>query len=441
MSVIASERASERARQSGIETGGGAVDRANEREKSGAGGSFDEVLLRADGAATALPIGLDGRVDIAAVISAERPIDQQREAIDNKQKRIGERPAETESATSDAARPNARITARSDASASGVAARSGMPASTDNAADTLPGATEATGVGPKRDASRAAPVVEDVRAQSEPVVSRRDVGSPLVGNLALGNGGADRGQTQASVGGAAGLRSVAASGSVQGGGSSGGAGGGLLGDRGPQMLSRLVGVGRGTGSGGRGDSPFRMEQESPVSAQVSRGLAQVLKGKGGEVTLRLRPEHLGEIRANVRIEHGAVAVRVLAATDEARALLEREATSLRAALESRGFEVEHIKVEGPARSADPSHETKGPEEQREDRAAGQEDGKSPADGDRPRGENLAHGRAGWLERVASDALGEPSPEATVGPDARCAYGVSGVAVTEWDGVLRLDAVA
>ena len=122
-------------------------------------------------------------------------------------------------------------------------------------------------------------------------------------------------------------------------------------------------------------------------------------------------------------------------------MLEREATSLRAALESRGFEVEHIKVDGPARSADPGHQTRASEGQREHRATRPEGDERPTDGDRHRGEGSAHGRAGWLERVEGDALSEPSPEATVGPDARCAYGVLGSAVTEWDGVLRLDAVA
>lgn len=195
-------------------------------------------------------------------------------------------------------------------------------------------------------------------------------------------------------------------------------------------------------AGGDPRSPFKLEQESALAAQVTRGLAQVLKGGGGEITLRLRPEHLGEVRAQVRIENGVVGVRIEAASEEARSLLERDTVTLRRALEARGLEVEHVRVEGPARSAERTGEASSETaREREDRAPENSGEDRPADRDRQSHEDGAQGRAHM--RMAGGVV----REAPIVPDARCASGVeerivgSGVSWTGSDGVLRLDATA
>lgn len=107
------------------------------------------------------------------------------------------------------------------------------------------------------------------------------------------------------------------------------------------------------------ESPFVIESE-PVKAQIGRGLAQLLTGRGGSVTMRLNPGLLGEVRAQVEILDRVATIRLETTTPEARALLERDVASLRASLESRGLEVASIRIEGPAA------ETQGPDEAHDD---------------------------------------------------------------------------
>jgi flagellar hook-length control protein FliK len=208
-------------------------------------------------------------------------------------------------------------------------------------------------------------------------------------------------------------------------------------------MTRLVGLGvrqRGSHAGGNAPSPFKLEQESALSAQVSRGLAQVLKGGGGEITLRLRPEQLGEVRAQVRMEHGVVSVRIEAASEEARSLLERDSSSLRSALEARGLTVEHVRVEGPARSAERLDQASSEmTREREDRTSENRGEDRPAEGDRRNHDQAAQGRA------PGSLASEMMRGASVAPDVRCAYGAAGwSAGASWvgaDGVIRLDATA
>ncbi len=443
LSLTVSELTPERVGQSGIETGGGAVEKTRERAREGAKGSFESVLTRLEGTASAIPTTLDGRVDVAAVIAEGRPVDQQREVIDNKQLKIGEGQQAETNETVDRLHGDAPSSPRT-RSKSG-SNEFGAPAVLTPVADggsTQPGSGE-TGEAALRATrhekvvSHAGPSAKDAGVAS---VAGADAARSGTGN-AVGLAVSPKEPGRADMGGTAPARAVGSSGTIQAGASAGGtAGGGVSADGGRESLARLVGSSRGAAGGRAGESPFRMEQESPLAAQVSRGLAQVLKGKGGDVALRLRPEHLGEVRAHVRIEHGVVGVRVVASSDEARSLLERDVASLRAALESRGFEVESIKVEGPVRSTEPGHPARESDAQREDRAMRDEGGDRPADGNRSGEHEGAPGRSRWMER-ATGALGGRSPEAPVGSDLRGAYGVAGATRIGWDGVLRLDAVA
>lgn len=92
----------------------------------------------------------------------------------------------------------------------------------------------------------------------------------------------------------------------------------------------------------RGDRALRFERV--FEAQVGRGLAQALRSGNGEVTLRLRPENLGQLSVRVQVENKQVVATFEARSAEAQRLLEGSRDSLRSQLETRGLSVERIDV-------------------------------------------------------------------------------------------------
>lgn len=456
MALTASERTTEIVRPAGIETGGGAVDGTRGRARDGAKVSFEDVLARVDGPLLAI----DRRVDVAAVIAAGRPIDQQREAIDQKQKMVersrrkadpehgvsalSHHGAEALSTQSEAAsgKPRAAPSSAHDASGPLGHDRSGEHESGRTEGASVRGSLSFPSLASTKDAHAGATASAGGQADEHGGGRSSTVSSEAAGAVAVGVRTTPS-RVDASTADA-GVRGVEAVAGTSGGGQSGAAGGGLSDGSGRDAMSRLMGVGQRQGgamAGGDARSPFKLEQESALAAQVSRGLAQVLKGGGGEITLRLRPEHLGEVRAQVRIENGVVAVRIEAASEQARSLLERDTATLRSALEARGLEVEHVRVEGPARSAERTGEASSETARdREDRDLGDSGEDRQADGDRQSHEDGAQGRA------QRDVVGDVMHEASIAQDAGCAYGVegriaSGVSWTGTDGVWRLDATA
>ncbi|TVS07824.1 MAG: hypothetical protein EA423_03120 [Phycisphaerales bacterium] len=89
--------------------------------------------------------------------------------------------------------------------------------------------------------------------------------------------------------------------------------------------------------------PQRPDAEKFIQ-QAQRGLAQALQRKDGEVTMRLHPEALGKLTVQVRVEASTVQARVEATTEAAREMLMSHTPALRAALESRGLEVQRIEI-------------------------------------------------------------------------------------------------
>ncbi len=83
--------------------------------------------------------------------------------------------------------------------------------------------------------------------------------------------------------------------------------------------------------------------EAPV-AQAMRGLAALLRNKGGRMTMRLAPEALGELRVSMRLEKDRVWAKIEASSDSARDLLKDQGGSLRSALEARGLRVERLEI-------------------------------------------------------------------------------------------------
>ncbi len=138
----------------------------------------------------------------------------------------------------------------------------------------------------------------------------------------------------------------------------------------PSGSAGVQGVGASTrgGAGGQGDSNARGEvtarapsrgaarakpADAPaakgtvredVPAQAMRGLAALLRRKGGIVTMRLTPEALGDLKVSMRVENNRVWARIQASTASARDLLKDQRESLRSALEARGLKVERLEI-------------------------------------------------------------------------------------------------
>lgn|GEM_PF-2863534 len=85
-------------------------------------------------------------------------------------------------------------------------------------------------------------------------------------------------------------------------------------------------------------------QGKPVEAQAVRGLAAVLRQKGGNVTMRLAPETLGDLKVTMKLDGAQVWASIEATTESARQLLEGQRDSLREALEAHGLKVERLEV-------------------------------------------------------------------------------------------------
>ncbi len=198
---------------------------------------------------------------------------------------------------------------------------------------------------------------------------------------------------------------------------------------------------------GRPSSPatparsFHLEQQK-VLAQVGRGLAAALKREGGVVTLRLRPESLGELKIRVELNHGRVRAVFRADNDSARQLLETSLDALKSSLEAKGLRVDRLFVEPPNDLGHKQHSGSPSEPNDREQTPGG-DREAADDGDRPEhSPGMAHDDAG--SDPPADA--EASVDQTAVSDARIAKDstpVSGLDPGE-DEILvrvRLDAVA
>lgn len=81
-----------------------------------------------------------------------------------------------------------------------------------------------------------------------------------------------------------------------------------------------------------------------VAMQASRGLAHAMRSRDGTVRFRLNPANLGSLRVAVRVDQAGVIARFEASTEAARAALDASQAHLRAALHSRGLEVQRLEI-------------------------------------------------------------------------------------------------
>ncbi len=85
----------------------------------------------------------------------------------------------------------------------------------------------------------------------------------------------------------------------------------------------------------------RVELLQQIHDAVSR---MRLSRRGGEVSLRLKPEHLGEMRVAVSVSDGIVRARIVTESPAVRAALETDVAALRRSLSDSGLVVDSIQV-------------------------------------------------------------------------------------------------
>ncbi len=109
----------------------------------------------------------------------------------------------------------------------------------------------------------------------------------------------------------------------------------------------------------RAAAPARAQlQQQHVADAAARGLGLAIKKGGGEVTMRLRPEGLGQLRIDLKIQDAKVEATLKPQTDSARDLLTDSLPHLKSALEAQGLTVERITIEpvgAPAAAQDAQH--------------------------------------------------------------------------------------
>lgn len=80
------------------------------------------------------------------------------------------------------------------------------------------------------------------------------------------------------------------------------------------------------------------------AAQIVRSMRLQWRGATGEATLRLQPDHLGQVFVSVRVEHGVVSATVRAETPAAQQWIQQHQQQLRDALDAQGLRVAQFNV-------------------------------------------------------------------------------------------------
>lgn len=114
-------------------------------------------------------------------------------------------------------------------------------------------------------------------------------------------------------------------------------------------LERAVGVNKQSaptlGVPSRAGGSAAPTNEADAPAAVARGLSAAVLQKGGSLTLKLTPESLGQVRIDMTLDRGSVAVRLEATSVAAHDLLESSMAALRSTLEAKGLSVDRLTVQ------------------------------------------------------------------------------------------------
>jgi len=139
---------------------------------------------------------------------------------------------------------------------------------------------------------------------------------------------------------------------------------------------------------GDADQPRSLQQatEKTMLASVQRGLGAALAQRGGEMTIRLAPQALGAVRISMTVAQGVVTANFTPETAEAARLLRGGLDSLRESIESRGLQVDRIRVAtAPAQAASDANDARSDNNaaRRDDSRSDAGDGRSRGGGDHP----------------------------------------------------------
>jgi flagellar hook-length control protein FliK len=154
---------------------------------------------------------------------------------------------------------------------------------------------------------------------------------------------------------------------------------------------------------------------------VARGLDALARQKGGSLVMRLDPPSLGQLRLEMQMQGGRVAVLMTAASETARSLLHDNLGSLRQALEDRGLAVDRLAVETAGRTGESSSNSRS-----ENRGDGQDArGGQDASDRQDAGEGRSRGRRDDASRRhAGRGDGSGRPEAVEFGEVLAGAGVS-----------------
>lgn len=84
--------------------------------------------------------------------------------------------------------------------------------------------------------------------------------------------------------------------------------------------------------------------ERVLAAQVERGVISAMKAQNGQVTIRLHPASLGQMRVYVKMEQGGVNAKFEASSSRAKELIAKGVSGLRESLGERGIELHRVVV-------------------------------------------------------------------------------------------------
>ncbi len=85
--------------------------------------------------------------------------------------------------------------------------------------------------------------------------------------------------------------------------------------------------------------------QSKLVAQVQRGLASLMRSASGEMTLRLTPERLGELKIEIKRSGDQLSVRLTTQSSEASELLRSGSAELSQLLRAKGIDIERVQIE------------------------------------------------------------------------------------------------
>ncbi|MEM0983808.1 MAG: flagellar hook-length control protein FliK [Planctomycetota bacterium] len=202
-------------------------------------------------------------------------------------------------------------------------------------------------------------------------------------------------------------------------------------------------------------APPTPRDTSRAFRQAARGLAKLATKGGGQLTLSLRPDSVGEVKVDLTIKNGAVSATLRATTDIGQEVLGTRLAELRGVLESRGLTVEQLGVERVeaverlwsaerTESASSQHNPRGDRAEPESRG----DGSPVRDDSNDAGGH--DGRPGSDARREDARRGGTRPETELGPDnqddggqrdAEAGEALDEPAVELVEGEVRLNAVA